>query len=289
MTDTANSKSTNTNPAGKISVISDVPYRPEAGSFGLLDVYSGKNDRGTIINLHGGGWFKGHKEQDQELAQAYCEAGFLVFVPNYRLAPAAPFPAQLEDVLAAIAWVKASDYAFDRGRLAVTGSSAGGNLAVEAGIRTGLPIVSWSGLIDLDNFLARSKAVVPHKTETAPDAPSTQIDQSGRNDGFYKWTILNLLNGDQSKVASASPIHRIGHGTGPMFLANSLNEFIPADEILRVQAALTAFGIPATAMTIPGSAHAKGYQKQVWRATLAFLDQYIGAPAAGVKTAPPHA
>lgn len=262
----------------QIEVTPDVAYRDPlaAGDTNnTLDIYSGRNDRGAIVNIHGGGWFKGTKAQDRELALSYCQAGYLVFVPDYRLAPEALFPAQIEDVMTCIAWVRESGYDFDRARLAITGSSAGGNLSVEAGLRTGLPCVSWSGLIDLDGFLSRTEDVVPHKTEQHPEAASTEIDQGGRDDPFYKWCILNLLGQDPTLAAAATPIHRVDAATGPMFLANALTEFIPPDEVMTLQRALTAHNVPSVVKLVEGSAHAKGYQSQVWTETLSFLDRYL--------------
>jgi len=270
-----------TNQAADIVVTSDVAYRGSGAKDGLatLDIYSGRNDKGAVINIHGGGWFKGDKAQDRDLCLDYCTAGYLVFAPNYRLAPGALYPAQIEDILACIDWVRASPHDFDHQRIAVCGSSAGGNLSVEAGVRTGLPIVSWSGLIDLDGFLARTQAVVPRKNEQAPETPSAKIDQGGPDDAFYKWCILNLLGQDADKAYAATPIHRVTASAGPMFLANALEEFIPANEVHTLQTALTANKVPSVVKLVEGRAHAKGYQTLVWRETLDFLDRYVGRTA----------
>ena len=60
------------------------------------------------------------------------DAGYLVFAADYREAPDSVFPASRDDVLAAERWAVASEWAFDRSRLAFFGGSAGGNLVVEA-------------------------------------------------------------------------------------------------------------------------------------------------------------
>ena len=93
--------------------------------------------------MHGGGWFRGDKSKELSLASMLVDAGYIVFAPNYREAPDATFPASRDDVLAAATWALASDWAFDRGKLAFFGGSAGGNLVVEASIATGRPAVSW--------------------------------------------------------------------------------------------------------------------------------------------------
>jgi acetyl esterase/lipase len=133
----------------------DVIYK---GSDLKMDVYGEASNDAAIVLLHGGGWFHGDKGKDADLAVRIAEHGYIVFVPNYRLAPAHPFPVGRTDVLDAIAWTKASQYAFSRDKLAVWGSSAGSNLAVEAALATGHPAVSWSGPLDLLGFMRKLTA-----------------------------------------------------------------------------------------------------------------------------------
>src|SRR5271169_4478272 len=108
-----------------------------------LDVYSGRDPSASIMLIHGGGWFHGDKAKDEDLATRLAQEGFVVFVPNYRLTPSATFPAARDDILAAVGWARSSRYGSpnSRSRVALWGSSAGGNLAVEASLVTGLPAV----------------------------------------------------------------------------------------------------------------------------------------------------
>ena len=85
-----------------------------------------------LLYLHGGGWVRGsvtsHDGSCRLLAQL---AGVRVLSLEYRLAPEHPFPAGLEDALAAYEHVATEPERFgaDPARLAVGGDSAGGNLA----------------------------------------------------------------------------------------------------------------------------------------------------------------
>jgi acetyl esterase len=94
--------------------------------------------RPLLVHLHGGGWVAG----DLELNDATCRAlaalaDCVVVSVDYRLAPEHPYPAALEDALAAIAWarVRAPSLGADPRRIAIGGSSAGGNLAAAAALR----------------------------------------------------------------------------------------------------------------------------------------------------------
>ena len=87
---------------------------------------------GVLLWLHGGGFVLG----DTTMEDAWCslvarDLGALVVNVDYRLAPEHPFPAALDDGLAALRWLvgRADELGVDRDRIAVGGESAGGGLA----------------------------------------------------------------------------------------------------------------------------------------------------------------
>lgn len=91
--------------------------------------------RGTLpvmVYMHGGGWVVGSIETHDPFCRLFCEAaGVQILSLGYRLAPEHPFPAALEDVLAACAWVveHAASFGGDPRRILLGGDSAGANLA----------------------------------------------------------------------------------------------------------------------------------------------------------------
>ena len=87
--------------------------------------------------IHGGGFEFGDK-RDIHL-QPFLEGiakGYAVVSINYRLSGEAIFPAAVEDVKAAVRWIRANSvaYHFDSNRIAACGGSAGGNLAAMIGV-----------------------------------------------------------------------------------------------------------------------------------------------------------
>jgi acetyl esterase/lipase len=89
----------------------------------------------AVIVIHGGGWRNGDKQDWFVPHNRYIASqGYVVFSIQYRLSGEALWPAQLEDVQAAIRWVKehAPDYGVDTDRIALMGRSAGGHLALMA-------------------------------------------------------------------------------------------------------------------------------------------------------------
>lgn len=85
-----------------------------------------------VMILHGGGFILGHPATaDAVLLDAAAAHDLLILAPAYRLAPAHPFPAALDDARAAHRWLSATapEHGADPSRLVVFGFSAGGGLA----------------------------------------------------------------------------------------------------------------------------------------------------------------
>lgn len=92
----------------------------------------------AVLALHGGGWRSGDKGmQFRAHHRALATQGIVVFDAQYRFSSEAPWPAQLDDVRAAIRWIRAhaDEYQIDPNRLSLLGRSAGGHLALQAAYR----------------------------------------------------------------------------------------------------------------------------------------------------------
>jgi acetyl esterase len=90
-------------------------------------------ETGVYVNVHGGGFVVGHREQDDPLCR-YLAAHADVFVVNtdYALAPHKRFPAPVEQIFDVVRWAAASERDWDGQRLCVGGQSAGGSLSAAA-------------------------------------------------------------------------------------------------------------------------------------------------------------
>jgi acetyl esterase len=106
-----------------------------------------------LVYFHGGGMVAGSMDTHDAIARALAHAGGVRVVSvDYRLAPEHPFPAALDDALAAIRHIgrHAGDFGIDAARLGICGDSAGATLATatcQAVARDGGPQLALQLLI----------------------------------------------------------------------------------------------------------------------------------------------
>jgi acetyl esterase len=108
--------------SGPVGTIRGRIYRPSLAAYG-----------GAILFLHGGGWFNCNIDTHDRVCRCLAlGSGQAVLAIDYRLAPEHPFPAGLEDCLAAWRWLadEAPALGVDPARIAVAGDSAGASLAL---------------------------------------------------------------------------------------------------------------------------------------------------------------
>lgn len=251
-----------------VTVKRDVTYRTVDGEQLGLDVYQpakkGK-DRPAVVVVHGGGWTQGDKALFAQQSSQLAQRGFVAFSVNYRLAPAHPYPAAVEDVEAAVAWVRkhAKAYGVDPKRVGALGGSAGGHLvgmlatdgegSLESGHRVAA-VVSWSGPMDLVALGA---------------AASTNAGSSIR-------AFLGCLpDACPDAYAAASPVTHVDKTDSPMLIVNSTNELVPKTQADAMKAALDEAGVANQEIILPGTAHSRAYANRVWDQTVTFLENYL--------------
>ncbi|HMC72049.1 MAG TPA: alpha/beta hydrolase, partial [Mycobacteriales bacterium] len=118
----------------RVHRVADIDYVGDHARRHRLDVYQPRepgSGRPVLIQVHGGGWVIGNKDQQGiPLMQHLASRGWVCVAPNYRLSPRATFPDHLVDLKRALAWTRehAHEYGGDPDFIVVTGGSAGGHL-----------------------------------------------------------------------------------------------------------------------------------------------------------------
>jgi acetyl esterase/lipase len=143
--------------------VRNVQYVDDGASRHRLDIYHRGDvdaDAPVLLQIHGGAWVIGRKDQ-QGLPLMYHVAarGWVCVAINYRLSPRATWPDQLVDCKRALAWVRAhiAEYGGDPDFVVVTGGSAGGHLTALLGLTANDPELQ-PGFEDADTSV---QAMIP--------------------------------------------------------------------------------------------------------------------------------
>jgi acetyl esterase/lipase len=272
----------------------DIAYADRSPSQ-KLDIYlpdEGDGPFPAIISLHGGA-FMGCDKADLQILPMLkgLKRGYSVVGVNYRLSGEAVFPALVQDVKAAVRWIRAhaADYKLDGSRIAAWGCSAGGYLALMLGASAGIPelddlslgnaeqpenvqaVVAWYAPCD---FLAMDE-----QAEAAGlPAPKGQ-EHSGAS------SPESLLMGVKiteipERVRAANPATYIRAGAPPFLLQHGTRDaVVPAQQSVDMATRLRAILGPerVTLELIEGAEHADPRfetRENVWR-VLDFLDQHL--------------
>jgi acetyl esterase/lipase len=226
----------------------------------------------TLIWIHGGGWVGGTKESSLFSLIPYMEMGWNVVNIEYRLARVSRAPAAVEDCLCALRWVirNAKQYNFDVDRLVVSGSSAGGHLALTTGMipaSAGLDrecpgnerlkvaaIVDWYGITDVADLL------------------------DGANMKAYAVTWLGSQP-DRVEIANrVSPLTYVRPGLPPIIsIQGDMDPTVPYSHSVRLQDALKKAGVDGELVTIPGGKHGgftRAENERAYAAIRAFLARH---------------
>jgi monoterpene epsilon-lactone hydrolase len=170
----------------------------------------------TLLYLHGGGYFACTPQTHRAVTSSFALAGFKTFAPDYRLAPEHPFPAGLEDAVAAYRGLLQ-----DRSpqQIVVAGDSAGGGLSVailvslrERGVALPAAAALFSPFVDL---AATGDSARTNSERCAMFTP----DSFGRAAQFY------VGDGDR-RAPLASPLYADLQGLPPLLI------HVGADETL---------------------------------------------------------
>ena len=245
----------------------DIEYGTANGKRLLLDAYvppAGEGRRPAVVMIHGGGWRVGDKASWRPEAERLATKGWVAFSVNYRLDEPAVFPAEIEDVQAAVRWVRAhaEEYKVDSARIAAIGESAGGHLAA-------MLATLGSGALDRDARIRVGAAWSPPVDLTAL--------AGSRGAGW----IGPLLGCNQQtcpdRLAQSSPVTHVDGTDAPVYLVSSTEELVPLSQSQAMAERLKAAGVDHRLDVYAGNRHALDFRDDAWNPTLAFLETHLAA------------
>jgi acetyl esterase/lipase len=265
-----------------------------------------------VIYIHGGGWRGGNSHRSVPFVDfpgvlaSLSARGYVVASIEYRLSSEARFPAQAQDMKAAIRWLRmnASKYAIDPTRAVTWGVSAGGYLA-------GLSAVSCHAQA---LALTQAKSIAP---DTKPD-PIVSSDVSDCVQAGVSWygvfdmaTIAEQARQDKAmsrdvpdtpewqllgcfgiqkcsarQIAEASPVTYVDRNSSPMLLiVGTEDTLVPYHQTMEMAEKLKSADVKHELIVLPGVNHSfigktpeqtRDANLKALEATFRFIDETIG-------------
>lgn len=259
----------------------DLSYVSGGRSRQTLDLYLpdvGKKAP-LVIWIHGGAFRTGSKKD--HVPVQLVGNGFAVASINYRLSGQAVFPAQIEDVKAAVRWlrVNAKKYRIDPDRFAVWGESAGGHLAALAGVTGGTGVFDVGEDLDIPS---RVQAVIDYFGPTDFLRMDAQRIPGGMAHDPYdspeSELIGGAIQGHKDLAARANPIAYATKDAPPFLLVHGDRDlFVPYRQSVILKDALMAHGVPVFFHTVAGGGHGDFDDPKVAEITVEFLERFMKA------------
>jgi acetyl esterase/lipase len=242
-----------------------------------LDIYrdgsSPASPLPVVVFVHGGGWRVGHRRAPRETREwergffdRICDAGFAAVACSYRFSGEATFPAQIDDVVDALRWIRdqGAEHGLNADRVYLWGASGGGTLAALAALVPEAPAVRgaviWYAVSD---FLSL-------------DLDATET---------WEAHLFGGPIGENAALArSASPLSFVRGDAPPFFIQHGeLDTWVAFDQSVRLEKALGAVGAPVELEAVPGADHFFGGApdiEAIFERALAFLCRLDAGSAA---------
>lgn len=266
--------------------LKDVSYDDRFGAATTMDIYlpSGSPAHSpAILMIHGGAWLAGSKDAYHDAAVRMARSGWVAASINYRLGAAGVYPRAVQDCVCALAFLRAhaDEYGIDPHRIAVTGYSAGGQLASLIGVAADAP------------------EHVPDCAAGGTGLPDAVISSAGVQDFHgkdHQW-VRDFLGGSESQVPdnydTASPLFHVGPGKPPyLLITGGADWFADFDDLDRMRSSLRNAGDDAELLLTSGGGHVINPDENTgavdlevadmtpegWAAMSDFLDRTLGWP-----------
>jgi acetyl esterase len=237
-----------------IPVVQDVRYGTADGQALRLDVCLPQttgatlSPRPAIVSIHGGSWAHGDKASIdwRSVCQWLASEGYVTASVDYRLAPAHPYPAAIDDIETAVRWLRApaqvSRFTIDPTLIGAFGGSAGGNLAALLG-------TSGTGSLHTGDRVAA----------VAELSGPANLTASGAELPDFQHYVLSYLGcatlTDCPDATKASPLYQVNSSDPPFFIGHSTEERIPIAQSDALVKRLRSAGVDTTFVTVSGRLH----------------------------------
>ncbi len=248
---------------GGFTVVNNLAYT--GGAAHGLDLFlpSGPGPYPLIVYIHGGAWLEGDKNEFVGLWRAEAARGYAVASLDYRLVPSIRWPGNIQDVKAAVRWLRAhaATYRLDASRFAAWGASAGGHLASVLATSSGVAaledvsqgnsgqssavqaLVGWYGPSDFLQMDAQTVSQCSNEYHNDPGSPESQL-------------VNCAIQSCPDAVARANPITYVDATDPPALLMHGqVDCTVPPGQSQIFHDALRSHGVRSTLVLLPRVGH----------------------------------
>jgi acetyl esterase/lipase len=235
-------------PAGRARTTRGVVFATPDNTPLTIDAYQPETGGAypIVVQIYGGRWRNGAPSDFANFARWLAAGGYVVFSIDYRHSPRWRWPAHLDDVTTALAWINAhaSEYGGDTSRVVLLGRSAGAHLALLAAYRAGplkvRGVVAYYAPVDLTDA---------YRHPPRPDP----LDIRAVEEAFIGGTPSSMAD----RYADASPISHVRTDLPPTLLVfGGRDNIVEARYGRRLRDSLAAKGNQVAYLEIPWAEHA---------------------------------
>lgn len=243
------------NPDRSTDVVHDLSYADHPRA--TLDIYrpATAGPHPVLVYIHGGGWYRGNKDEYAFVGKRFAAEGYLTAMVNYRLTPDGAWPHFMEDVAAAVAYVhdNAASYGGDPDRFFTAGHSAGAYNAVMIAVAPEFLAAHGKGTDIIDGTVGLS--------------------------GPYDFTLddgesIIAAFGGAADFAATQPVARVTAGAPPMLLIQGeKDKSVETRNATAMAAALEEAGVRVELVLYPEANHADTVIALAWPRHLPVVEE----------------
>jgi acetyl esterase/lipase len=253
-----------------VSVYRDMTFR-KGDSYELkLDLFTPKTSAKAlpvVVMVHGGCWIDGGRVDYDYYGVKLAQLGFAAATVDYRLADQAPYPAAVDDVRSAIAWLKdnAKTYNVDPDRVALLGGSAGGHLVELIGYAANTPSEQHP-----NGPGPKVKAIVAFYGWSDLTDPAVR-------DFYWNEAFLGKKYADAPELyKEASPITHVSPTSAPtILLQGTIDAVVPMSQSVRLAKQLETNNVPYIYVPFEGQFHAFDFFQDTTARSLYLIEKFL--------------
>jgi acetyl esterase/lipase len=198
---------------------------------------------------------------------------------GYRLSQHAIMPAQIQDCMAAVRWLKdhAAENGIDPERICAWGASAGGHLVALMGTAADDPVfnmgaktsskvncvVDYFGPFDFTTIMKQSDPKTTQIQHDAPDSPESKL-------------IGGPVLENREKALKASPVSYVTKDDAPTLIVHGTKDLlVPYAQSVDFEAALKKAGVEVSLHTVEGAGHGNGFGDPENKAVVKFIVEHL--------------